>query len=80
MVAHDGIAADFDGEDGGELFEAVANPGLAVFVVAPGDRVDAAEEGPADTPGDAVIDPDSVGGNDRGTWIGWHRSASQGVS
>jgi len=56
VVSHDGVGADIDGEDGGEMAQPVEQQGFTVREVAMSDRIEATEESAADTPAEAVID------------------------
>jgi hypothetical protein len=56
MVAHFGVEADFDAEQGGELPLDVAEPVAAMVEVPPGRRIVAAQEGPPNAPAPAMID------------------------
>jgi hypothetical protein len=82
MVAHHGIAADVDTEDGRELLEPQANPFFAVIVVFSGDRILAAEERPPYASNDAVVEADAVIGHDLVAGEGRHEQelASRAVS
>jgi hypothetical protein len=78
MVTHDGVTAGLDGEDGSELFEAIANPALAVFAIAAGDQMLAAKKRPANTASDAMIDAVLVTGHDFTAWVGRLQRVSWG--
>ncbi len=60
MVTQDRIAQNLDGHLGCQLLQLVLDPVLAVVVVPAGERVVPQEEGPADAPLDAVVDPDHI--------------------
>jgi len=49
---------DIDRHNRSEEYQSLLQPDLAVFVGALGERISAAEHGPADTAVDAVINPD----------------------
>jgi hypothetical protein len=55
MIRHDGIGADLDGKNSGEMPKPVDYPGFAVREVAVRERVVSIQECPADTPAEAVI-------------------------
>jgi len=76
MVAHHGIATDLDGEQPCSITQAIENPLFAVTIVLPGVRVDAAEEGPTDASGDAVINADRVFNDDLAPGVCRHRCDS----
>jgi hypothetical protein len=64
MVAHPGIAANFDAEEPCQFAQAIKNPVFAVALVLPGVGVDATEEGPPGAAGHAVINADLVVNDD----------------
>jgi len=76
MVAHHGIAANFDAEEPCQLAQAIKNPLIAVAMVLPGVRVRAAKEGPTDASGDAVINTDPVFNDDLAPGLCRHRCYS----
>ena len=51
VIGHHRIGADIDGEDIGQLAQALGDPAFSVFVVLAGERVIATQEGSADTAG-----------------------------
>ena len=55
VIAHDRVRGDIDGEDFAQQHQAIHQPGLAVVKVLAGIRVFATEEGPSDTPGNAMV-------------------------
>lgn len=57
VIIHDGVGADFDGEDSGELVQPVDEPRFTVGEVALRDGVETGEKSAADTPAEAVVDP-----------------------
>jgi hypothetical protein len=93
VVAHDGIAVEFDGEARNESKEALFDPGFAVRVVLTGCVVDAVEEGTADAARDKVIVHGLLGidelfawsshGGERGAapwgWISDNRTRDVGI-
>ena len=70
VVAHHGIGGDIDGEDAGQLLDAVGDPAPAVGVVLAGLVVLAAQEGAADTAVDAVVPGGVVQGYEGGAGLG----------
>ncbi len=78
MIAHNRIAANINCENRRELLELFANPVFAMIIIAAGEGIDAAEECPADTPGDTVIDADLVAVHDLMTRISWHGVSLRG--
>jgi hypothetical protein len=73
VIAHHGIATNFDGEERCQLTHPVENPIFAVTKVLPGVGVDATEEGPPDSAGNAVINADLVFNDDLTAGIGGHQ-------
>jgi len=76
MVAHYGIATNLDGEEPCQLAQAIEYPLFAVTIVPPGVRVRAAEEGPTDASGDAVINADLIFNDDLASGVCRHRCDS----
>jgi hypothetical protein len=58
MSIHDAVTADFDGKDGGKISQPIYNPYLAVREVPACNCIITAEIPSADTPADAVVNPD----------------------
>jgi hypothetical protein len=54
VVSHNGITADLDAEESGEVAQPIENPGLTVRVITTGVRVDATQESSSDAASDAV--------------------------
>jgi hypothetical protein len=63
VVGHEGVGTDLDGEDAGELAEALQGPIAPVLAVGAGDRIPAAEPGAADAAGLDVDRPLEAGGD-----------------
>jgi len=56
MIGHDGVGADFDGKNTGEVPQSADKPRFAVRVVSLRDGIVSAEEGTADTSAEAMVD------------------------
>ncbi len=55
VIAHHRVGGDVDGEDGGELLDALDDPAAAMLEVTPAGVVLAAQEGAAHAAGDTVV-------------------------
>jgi len=56
VICHDGVGADIDGEDGGEMAQPVEKQGFTVREVVMSDRIETTEESAADTSAETVKD------------------------
>ena len=79
LIVHGGVEGRFYGHDGGQMRQAVANPGLAMAVVDAAVRVPAAEEGSADAAGGAVVDADDRFVDEVATCCAGHVVAPRGL-
>jgi hypothetical protein len=70
------FSTNLDGEEPCQLAQAIENPLFAVAIVLPGVRVRAAEEGPTDASGDAVINADPIFKDDLVPGVCRHRCDS----
>jgi hypothetical protein len=68
VVGHEGVGADLDGEDAGELAESLQGPVAPVLLVGAGDRIAAAEPGAAAAAGLDVDRPLEAGGDQPFAW------------
>ena len=56
VIHHDGVGADLDGENGGEIAQAAGDPDFTVGKIAAREGVESIEESAADASAEAVID------------------------
>ncbi len=70
VVAHHGIGGDVDGEDPGELHDALSDPAAAVVEVLTGKMVLSAQEGAPHAPAHAVVPRGVFDGDEGGAGAG----------
>ena len=70
VIAHHRIGRDIDGEDAGQLLDAIGDPAPAVGVIPAGVSILAAQEGAADTAVYAVVPGGVVQGYKGGAGLG----------